>query len=542
MKYLQNFINTHHILILIICCLIAVFLHTQNATFPPFNSDEASFAYNAYSIAQTGKDEYGTVMPSRFKAFGEFKLPVTIYLITPFVKILGLTEFAARLPFILMGILSPLLFYILTKKIYNNNIVALGAAFLASVSPWIQIMSRHIHEDMIILVFTMLSMLLFARLINKFLWRDVVLLSIMSGLSLFTYHIGKLLAVYFFAALVVILIKQKQKLGIILKSILIFSIFVIFFIFTEIQNPSTRVSNLLFINNDGFKASIEELRKEYDSRIIHNKVTFSVQTLTNKYITYFSPEFLVVKGDANERFGFPGISPISPIEYVLLFVGLYFLFQKKEKYRYLILSLLLIAPLTASFSWADYSITRSFLMIIPILMLVSYGGYNLVISMRKPQYRIFISLLIFAGYGYFTFYSWNFYFNHYPKKRETVFAWQGGYKELNEYIKEKYNDYNKFYITNKLGQPYIFTLFYLQYPPEKYQKQAHLSELGEYGFGEVEQFDTFVFNFKNPTNTENAMYVGYPEDFQGTGITSSMVKKITYNGQEVFWIYEKTTQ
>src|SRR3989338_9770825 len=56
--------------------------------------DEASIGYNAYSIAQTGKDEWGDFLPIHFRAFGEFKLPVYIYATVPFVAVFGLTAFS----------------------------------------------------------------------------------------------------------------------------------------------------------------------------------------------------------------------------------------------------------------------------------------------------------------------------------------------------------------------------------------------------------------------------------------------------------------
>src|SRR5258705_10555238 len=48
-----------------------------------FFVDEASIAYNAHTIAQSGRDEYGYTFPLYFRAFGEYKSPVYIYLLSP---------------------------------------------------------------------------------------------------------------------------------------------------------------------------------------------------------------------------------------------------------------------------------------------------------------------------------------------------------------------------------------------------------------------------------------------------------------------------
>lgn len=537
MKSFQNFCNTYSWIIVALCCLITILLHVKNFGFPPLNSDEVSMGYNAYSIAETGKDEYGYSFPSRFKTFGEFKLPFSIYTMAVFIKVLGLSDFSTRLPFILVAVFSPVLFYFLTKKLFNNAAIGILAALLTTFSPWIQIMARHAHDNVFILVFTILALIVFVNLLNKVTVRSIVYLTIITGLVLFTSHVGKVLALYFAITLIAILIYKKISKIHITKYTVIFLLPIIFFIFTEIQNPTTRVSNLLFINNPGFTLSIEEMRREHNSRILHNKGTQAILELTNRYFTYFSPEFLVINGDENPRFGFKGISPITPVTYILVLIGLYFLFKNNEKYRFLIISLLLIAPFSASLSWQEYSLTRAFVMIIPLLLLAAYGSFYIVDSIKKYQLRLLVIFLLIIGYSFFTFYSWDFYYNHYPKKRIVLNAWQAGYKELNEYIKQNYSLTKQFYITKELGQPYIYTLFYLKFPPEQYQQQAELSALDEYGFGQVEQFDKFTFTFKKPTDEKNIVYIGFPHDFQDIGISENDVEKITFNNEEMFWIY-----
>ena len=139
---------------------------------------------------------------------------------------------------------------------------------------------------------------------------------------------------------------------------------------------------------------------------------------------------------------------------------------------------------------------------------------------------------------FFNFYSWDFYFNHYPKRAIVLHSWQAGYKELADYIKVNYNNYDKFYITRKNGQPYIFLLFYLQYSPDKYQKESSLSMPDEYGFGQVEKFDKFIFDL--PTKEENnSVVVGFPDDFPNTN--KSNLKEIKVGTETIFYIKETAT-
>ena len=49
--------------------------------------DEAASTYNAYSIGQTGKDEFGTPFPLLFRSFEDYKAPGNIYITAGITKI-----------------------------------------------------------------------------------------------------------------------------------------------------------------------------------------------------------------------------------------------------------------------------------------------------------------------------------------------------------------------------------------------------------------------------------------------------------------------
>src|ERR1051326_4530254 len=63
---------------------------------PGFFLDESSIAYNAHTISQTGQEEHGKPWPLFFRAFGEFKNPVYIYLLAGVFRLTGPGIVAAR--------------------------------------------------------------------------------------------------------------------------------------------------------------------------------------------------------------------------------------------------------------------------------------------------------------------------------------------------------------------------------------------------------------------------------------------------------------
>src|SRR2546423_2218531 len=66
--------------------------------------DEAALGYNAYSIMQTGRDEFGTLLPVVLRSFDDYKPALYTYLIIPFIPFFDLTVLAVRLPSALFGI------------------------------------------------------------------------------------------------------------------------------------------------------------------------------------------------------------------------------------------------------------------------------------------------------------------------------------------------------------------------------------------------------------------------------------------------------
>ena len=84
---------------------------------PSLYWDEASIGYNGYSISKTLKDEWGDFLPIHFRAFGEFKLPVYIYSVVPFIKIFGLNALSVRLPAVLFSLGVVIITFFLTKKL-----------------------------------------------------------------------------------------------------------------------------------------------------------------------------------------------------------------------------------------------------------------------------------------------------------------------------------------------------------------------------------------------------------------------------------------
>ena len=158
--------SIHKILFTLII-LFASFLRLYDLSSIPagVNRDEASIGYTAYSILQTGKDEYGKRLPLSFESFGDWKLPLYIYNYS-FVKVLGLTELSVRLPSALAGIFTIGALFALVRVLFANIPLALLSSFILSIMPWHIHISRVESESNIAILFVTLATILFLKLLR----------------------------------------------------------------------------------------------------------------------------------------------------------------------------------------------------------------------------------------------------------------------------------------------------------------------------------------------------------------------------------------
>ncbi len=524
------------ITLLIVTVFVSFILNTFNRGISPpcFNADEAAFSYNAYSLLHTGRDEYGNILPLRLKSFGDYKMPLYSYLSVPFIAIAGLNETSARMLNSVLSILFPLAVFLVTRKLFKNDYAGVISAALTSVCLGLHLIGRQAHEAYLAGFMVTLSLYLFIKAVEKYSYKNTLFFIFAVLLSLFSYQSNRVFAVFFFIVSCILLAVKRTQL----KKPFIFILFagILLFAFTDLIYKPARVANLIYFADKGLALKLMEIRTEGGNKFVYNKVTQGVRDVFLQHLTYFSPQFFTKVGDSNLRFGYEGMSLIDPISFLFIFIGIYYLFKNKEKWRFLLISLCFITPITASLSWNGTSLTRSFFLVVETIIISSYGFYHLYID-NKFRYKkhLFVGLTICMLV--LLYQSWDFYYFHYPKKALVQRTWQCGYKDLADYIKTNYSKFDTFYITKKNGEPYIFLLFYLQYPPSLYQKQASLTKPDQYGFGQVEAFDKFNFNFKIEKN-KKSVAIGYPDDFNEEKIDKSKIKVIRSGTEQIFWIYE----
>lgn len=487
-------VRTKLLLVLIILLAAALRFYKLGSNPPSLYWDEASLGYNAYSILKTGRDEHGKFLPlTNFAAFGDYKPPAYIYTAVPSIALFGLNEFAVRFPSALFGTLTVLIAYLLAKKIFQNEITGLLTSFFLAISPWHINLSRAAFEANLGFFFSISAIYFFIRFAkdNKYF---IFASALFFLLAMYTFT-GQRLFVPF---ILLILSFQFRKEIIANFRLVLFASVVSLFIFWPLFKFATGTieGRLRFDEVSIFKdltpinQSIEYRQRNnfsFLSNIFYNRRIFYLHEYAQNYFDSFSPTFLFTKGDVNPRFSTQLIGQLYIFDLILIPIGIFFLFKKKQQYTFLILGWLLISPLGPSTAKETPHALR-LIHILPTFQLLSaYGIYELFRNIKEK--KLFISTaVIFIAFE--LFYYLHSYYVHWPKMYSG--EWQYGYREATTVAKDNYQDFDNIIVTNALGRPYIYFLFYMKYPPEKFQNNAEVTK-DRFFFIDVHAFDKFKF-------------------------------------------------
>jgi len=469
---------------------------------PSLNWDEVSHGYNAYSILKTGADEWGFSFPTIFRAYGDYKLPVYIYSSSLSVGLFGLSGFAVRFPSALAGVLAVFFTYLLVKKLFQKESVALLSAFFLTVSPWHIFLSRPAFEANLA-SFLVITGIYFFILGLKKKW--LLPLSILSlGLSVHTYNSARvfvpliLIALFFLYQSSLIREWMRNRKREVILSMILLLFFFIPLVYSFVSPSGWARFKWVSILDQGAINRINMARGSSSlpkplPRLIHNKATYFTIAYFRNYFSNFSPRYLFVKGGSNYQYNIPGQGIIYPIQFPLILIGLYYLFKNwRKKESKLILFWWLLAVIPAAATQENPHVLRTIL-VLPMPQILAALGFAQVWSWLKKRK---ISQWLFAGvYGLILLVMvYKFLTGYFGSYRRTYsWSWQYGYRQAANYIQLHYNEYEKIFMTKKYGEPHEFLLFYLKWDPTKYQKDPNLNRYFRTDWYWVDSFDKFIF-------------------------------------------------
>jgi len=483
-------------LVLAAIFLFAGFVRFYNISEVPVSLywDEVSQVYSAYSILETGKDEYGNSFPLLFRAFEDYKTPANIYLTAISVKLFGLNEFSARFSSAFLGTLSIFFVFLFIKELFrkvelvNSNYIALLAAFLVAISPWHILFSRAGFEANSGLFIVILAMCLFLKYINTNLFKYFIFSMISFSLTFYFYRSLWIFVPLLITGLFIIYPKtlfSKENLKKTILGILIFFIVLSPFIPKMLSSEGFTRSNQASVINNSQEKVLEFSKKQEKvggvvGKIIFNRRVVYTTEYIEGYLSHFSPNFLFFNGDSNLRHGVRGVGVLYLWGAIFIIPGIIALLRLERKTKLVIIIWILAAPVAAALSVPTPHALRSLYMIPMIQLIVALGMIWIYQLVGKRYQKGFI--LVTTGIILYFFVSFiSSYFGEYSKYSSS--EWADGYRQLAQYVFENENKYEKVIISGHFWQPYIYFLFYSKYDPSVYQASGDKKGFGKYLFG-----------------------------------------------------------
>ncbi|MDO8619201.1 MAG: glycosyltransferase family 39 protein [Candidatus Daviesbacteria bacterium] len=459
-------------LYLVLIFLLALVLRIYQLDKVPvgLSNDEISIAYNAYSIMETGRDEYGQTLPISFKSHNTYKAPVLIYIVAPLTKIFGNNEWSVRLPSAVLGSLTVIILGLVVFELTKNKNLSLWSAFILAVTPWHIYTSRVGFESNVALFFLLLGVYLFLKGLKKQKWMIVSVISFV--ISMYSYHTEWVFTPLLIAALVITFFSElKHKKSLLLLGAALFILLTTPLIFDGLSHASDTRAGTEILTKDPTLIKILESNQNGPLAGMLIITDFWIKS----YLSYFNPAYLFFNAlPVPSEFSSQRLGLFNFIQLPLMLMGLMALLKSEKSFRKLIIFWLLTGPLVPSLTLGGLNLVRNLVSIVPFVVLIALGS-NYFIKQFQNLKKLTIILIFVILLNLFIFLET--YFIHFPI--ESAENWSYGFKEMALYLhqnKDKYQelivDPNYGVLDHKLvGVPSLFILYFDKLDPAVYLTQ-----------------------------------------------------------------------
>lgn len=448
---------------------------------PGLSNDEIAIAYEAYSIANTGRDSLGRSLPVSFKVNEDRRAPLYVYLTAPFVQILGNKEISVRLPSVIIGTLTIIGLYLLVKKLGFGELGSLAAAFLLAITPWHVYISRIGFETNLALLFVVFGAYFFLKGVDK--RKYLFVSSVFFALSLYSYYTEWVFTPLLLISLTAVYFRRISRK----KDILIY-----WFIFLLLILP---ILIDAFFFKGVVRANNEMLLNDF---LLGNKIAGVGNIISKGFIIFsfwFDKYLRYIGFDYLFGHGLPVASPhgssdfglLNIVQFPLFLLGVYYAVGLKNKNtKMVLLAWSLLGPLVPSLTEGELNLGRNLQTLIPLTIVSALG---LAWIWEKTKNKIVFAVCLLAILTNFAFF-----YRHYLTYFPIYYSenWSYGFKQIALYAKEHEAEYKKIVIdyhygttTDLYAAPSLFVLYFGKIDPAYYIKEKVVTDGGQF-FGKYE--------------------------------------------------------
>lgn len=452
---------------------------------PGLTPDEAALGYNAYSILKTGRDEYGKLLPVIFTSFGDFKPGLYVYSAVPFVGIFGLSEFSVRFPSVLAGVFIVFMIYKIGLHFAGNKL-ALFAALVSSLNPWLIYFSRGAWEANLSLAITLAAIYFFLKFFEKPKYLPIS--AFLFSLTLLTYQGAKFSTLIVLIVLFVLYFTEIKRLiakmpKIFVTSFIVGIVFSLPIVLSFFRGQTARLEVFSLFSYPRPEKELSQFLSESEINktsaeyfLFHSETLNFKRAILGRWFNALSADFLFFEGDyENPIHSAPYQGMLLLADMVLIPLGAFFVMKSgRKKFLVFIFLWLVLAPLPAALSRDRVSAVRSLSTAIPLMYLAASGMSGLFYNVKNLKLKYLTLGLLGPTYLFSIMYFLDAYFVHLPVHNAAT--WRYGMKEMSLEIDRMKNDFKEIVVEQSFNQPYIYYLFYTRSDPANYQKTAKLTE------------------------------------------------------------------
>lgn len=402
-----------------------------------FFCDEASVGYDALSLLETGRDQYGRLLPLFARSFGDWDEAFYRYLSIPWVALFGPTIAATRATAALFGVATVVAIFMLARGWFGTRAALLAAAMLA-ISPWHVQFSRVAFRAILLPLFFVLGLYFWTQAKERS--RLLLASAACFALALWTYSPARLVVPVFGVLLLALsgFARRREALPWALAGVALFG--------TALVGLG-----LFWITPEGMARAQVSLQG-------------GAANFFSNYASYFGLRFLFLEGDPNPRHGIEGWGTVHSFEALSLIAGAVVLGLRRKTEHLLLAAWLMLAPIPAALTEPSHAL-RAILMAPALAVVSGLGLEALALRLRAGLVRhLGIGLAAGVAVGSTASFS-RAYFRDYPAY--SAMAWQAGFEQLIDELGQDSRPCRV--LSNRLGQPHIFALFFGRIPPEHYQ-------------------------------------------------------------------------
>jgi hypothetical protein len=283
---------------------------------PGFFLDESSIAYNAHTTSQTGRDEHGEAWPLFFRAFGEFKNPVYIYLLAGVFRLTGPGILSARMLSATLGLLTIVLLGLLAFQITQSRSTALLFSLLVLLTPWTFELSRLVLEVALYPFALALFLLAVWNAAGKLTWSAMQICTLAGTLALLTYSysIGRLFGPLLALGLIVF-VSRRRLVSLVLTWIAFAVTLIPLFIF-HARNPGALTGRFHYLSYLKPESTVVQIAREFATHLLANLNPWRL--------------FVTESAKTNELVHVPGPPAMLTITAVLVVSSLVLLYKQRK--------------------------------------------------------------------------------------------------------------------------------------------------------------------------------------------------------------------